>query len=326
MKTKIVSLILALCLIISVMTINVSAAEDYAFNISATTTNPTVGSEFEVTISLRDYSAAELELQGIQIDVDSIDLNVFEIVSHSSLVVDSSAASNMTSVQDAGTSVRYVYLRLSGGLDRSTTDIMKFKLKVKEGLTQSGTVSMPVTFLVSTTDRQNFTLNDTLTINYVADSSESTEDTKSQDVKAKYNDGAYSQLYSVNVSWGDMQFDYYQADQLWDEENYKWVDDPQSTSGWKTVNDDSNKITIENHSSTAVNASLAFAANDQYTELSGAFTYDGAKLIAPLALELPAENTPAKQYVVTFDPEGKIPETHSDTTYAKMGAITLTLV
>ena len=39
----------------------------------------------------------------------------------------------------------------------------------------------------------------------------------------------------------------------------------------------------------------------------------------------PAENKAAKEYVVTFMPEGSIPKAHG-TEYAKVGSLTVTLV
>ena len=148
--------------------------------------------------------------------------------------------------------------------------------------------------------------------------------TDSADVKGKYVTRTQTDIYSVNVTWGAMEFDYYEGGQKWNTTTHKWEGDTEDAAGW-TVNNESNTITLANNSSVAVNASFAFAANTEYTDLTGAFTYDNAALTSALNLELPQEDTAAKNYVVSFMPDGSIPNTHSTSTYAKMGTITVTL-
>ncbi len=144
------------------------------------------------------------------------------------------------------------------------------------------------------------------------------------DVKAKYNSTVPADTYCVDITWGAMEFDYNAGGQKWDTTAHKWVADPAAPAGWE-VKDNSNTITLENHSSKAVNATFAFAAEATYTDLAGAFTYNNAALSTALALEKPAADTDAKVYTVTFNPSGDIPDTHSDSAYAKIGTITVTL-
>lgn len=146
----------------------------------------------------------------------------------------------------------------------------------------------------------------------------------SAEVKAKYNSTIPADVYSVDVTWGAMEFDYNAGGQKWDTENHKWVSDENAPAGW-SVKNASNTVKIANHSSKAVNAKFDFSANIEYEELSGSFTYDNAPLTSVLNLELPKADTAAKEYVVSFTPSGDIPATHSATTYAKVGAITITL-
>lgn len=146
----------------------------------------------------------------------------------------------------------------------------------------------------------------------------------SADVKAKYNSTTPADVYSVDVTWGAMEFDYNAGGQKWDTVNHKWVADDTAPAGWE-VKDSSNTIKLANHSSKAVDATFAFAANTEYTDLNGSFTYNNAALTAALELELPQADTAAKEYIVSFTPDGSIPATHSATTYAKIGTITITL-
>lgn len=146
----------------------------------------------------------------------------------------------------------------------------------------------------------------------------------SADVKAKYNSTTPAAVYSVDVTWGAMEFDYNAGGQKWDTENHKWVADEAAPAGWEVKNS-SNTITLANHSSKAVDATFEFVANAEYTDLGGSFTYNNAALNAALELELPHADTAAKNYVVSFNPNGSIPATHSATAYAKIGTITITL-
>lgn len=164
----------------------------------------------------------------------------------------------------------------------------------------------------------------TTSITAFADTLTTSNGSASADVKAKYNSTVPADVYSVDVTWGAMEFDYNAGGQKWNTTSHKWEADASAPAGWE-VKDASNTITLANHSSKAVNADFQFTANEAYTDLSGVFMYDNAALDGPLAMELPQADTPAKEYVVSFNPSGSIPATHSATAYEKMGSITVTL-
>lgn len=164
----------------------------------------------------------------------------------------------------------------------------------------------------------------TISTNAFAATVEEASDTDAADVKAKYNSVTLVDVYSVDVTWGAMEFDYNEAGQKWDSENHKWVADETTPASWEVKNS-SNTITLVNHSSKAVDATFAFVANADYTDLGGGFTYSNATLDTALELELPQADTAAKNYVVAFNPNGSIPATHSATTYTKIGTIIITL-
>lgn len=243
MKSKIISLLLALCLIASVMTINVAATETFTYKVSATTTNPTIGNEFEIVISLANYAELTSEIRGLQIDVKNIDSDVFEVVSHSSLLTDDTAASNKTSYSSSGEYVRYVYLKLSGTMDKNATDIMKLRLKVKDALTEDGTITLPITLKIGTKS-DNITINDSLTINYTL---------------------LPANVVNVDVSWASMEFIY--DDGEWDTESHKWIN-----NGWKPSTDNSNLISVKNTGNTDVKMKLSYSTIDPNNNLSGKFT------------------------------------------------------
>lgn len=146
----------------------------------------------------------------------------------------------------------------------------------------------------------------------------------SADVKGKYVNATREDVYSVDVTWGAMEFNYYEGGQKWNTDTHKWEADSQDPAGW-TVNNNSNTIVLANNSSKKVNATFSFSANSEYTALTGQFTYNSAALTSALELELPTADTVAKKYEVKFMPGGVIPASHGTSSYAKMGAITVTL-
>ena len=164
----------------------------------------------------------------------------------------------------------------------------------------------------------------TLSVTAFAETISTSTGSSSADVKAKYNASTPADAYSVDVTWGAMEFDYNAAGQKWDTESHKYVADETAPAAW-AVNNSSNTITLENNSSKAVNASFAFNADSSYSGITGEFTYNAQKLTSALTLEKPAEDTDAKSYVVSFMPSGALASTHSSSAYAKIGSITVTL-
>lgn len=101
MINRILSLLLVLCLTLLTLPMSVAAAETFTYNISTTTATPSIGSEFDVVISLTNYANLASKIRGLQIDVTNIDTSKLEVISHSTLIEDTTAASNKTSYQTA---------------------------------------------------------------------------------------------------------------------------------------------------------------------------------------------------------------------------------
>lgn len=292
MKNRLFSLLLALCMIILACPINAVAAETFTYKISATTTTPRIGEEFEVTISLTNYADIDGEIRGLQIDVTNIDTSKLEVISHTSLLDDATAASNKTSYQPAKNLVRYVYLHLSSSMDKSATDIMKFRLKIKDDLTEDGSITLPIVLKIGTMDKQNITLNDSLTIQYSTASSE---------------------MVSVDVSWGTMEFVY--DDGTWDTTSHKW-----QNGGWKPAKTDSNLITVKNTGTGNVKIQLSYVPKSSYSGLHGTFVDSSNKVIDSI-VSLNAEDGEKKYW---FNISGTT-ETRWTDNYMTVGTITLTI-
>lgn len=292
MKNKIISLVLVLNFILLVASpVSVSAAEPITYSVSASTTEPTIGNEFDVMISLTNYEKISDEIRGLQIDVTNIDPNIIEVVSHSTMISDDAVASNKTSYQSAKNLVRLVYLKISGSMDKSVTDVMTFRLKIKDNLTESGSITFPITLKIGTMT-ENITLNDSLTINYSK---------KSDDV------------VKIDVAWGSMEFVY--DDGSWDTDNHKWVN-----GGWKPMSADSNLITVKNSGNVDVKAQLSYLPSTEYADLSGTFI-DAASngLTSPFDLKINNE----KKFWLKLS--GTTAERWSDK-FITVGTVTLTIM
>ena len=240
-KKRIVSLLLSFCLVMTILTIRVDATEIFEYAIVPSTTTPSIGGEFDVVISLTNYSSLDAEIRALQINV-TVDTSVFEIVSHSTMINDDSAASNKTSYLSNKKQIRLVYAKMTGTMDKTVSDVMKCRLKVKDDLVGEGSVSLPITFKIGTLS-ENITLEESLTINYKE---------------------ASSSTVSVDVSWGSMEFVY--NDGTWDKETHKWID-----SGWEPLSEDSNLVMVKNTGDTSINIKIIYTPLDTYKELSGIF-------------------------------------------------------
>lgn len=292
MKNKIIVLMLTLCLITSGMTITVHAAETFTYKISATTTNPSIGDEFEVTISLTNYAELTSEIRALQIDVKNIDTDIFEVVSHSSLLTDATAASNKTSYSSSGNYVRYVYLNMSGTMEKNVTDIMKFRLRVKESLTQDGTITLPISLKIGTKS-ENIPLTDELSINYTL---------------------VPTNLVSVDVSWGSMEFIY--DDGQWDSENHKWIN-----SGWKPSGNDTNVISVTNNGNSDLKFNLTFSSTNTLDSLNGVFVDESGNELKS-AVQLSADGLEKKYW---FNLYGTTEQRWNDS-FQTLGTITIVLI
>lgn len=81
---------------------------------------------------------------------------------------------------------------------------------------------------------------------------------KSADVKVTYTagDGAAA-TYAVDVTWGDLTFEYTQSNQVWDAENHVEKDADESASKWTQT---TANIEVKNHSNVAVKSTITYTA------------------------------------------------------------------
>ena len=145
--------------------------------------------------------------------------------------------------------------------------------------------------------------------------------TASCDVKATYttdtSGGTGGTVYSVDIAWGDMAFTYTAAAGVWDPKTHTTTS---STGGvWTVNNTDGDKITVTNHSNTAVTATINYTPASGYEGITGSFDKTSLDLATAVGTEV--SNAPKATAALSLD--GALDSaTAANTT---IGTITVTL-
>lgn len=212
------------------------------------------GEEVEAVVTLTGYTAKAAEedgIRGLQIDITNVDSNVLEVVKHETLIVDDSAFTNTTSNQSDSQLVRLLYMRMNGTLSAPYTNVMRVKFRVKSGVKESGSITLPVKVKIQL-ENSSLTLEKELVISYTVDTTAVT---------------------SVDITWGAMEFTY--SDGSWNPSNHSYVG-----GGW----DNSNQgfVTVSNVGTTDVTASFAYQTERK--DIAGAFVNASGGAVSTFSL------------------------------------------
>lgn len=163
-----------------------------------------------------------------------------------------------------------------------------------------------------------FTLAAAMTLTTTATAFASDLNNGSKDVTATYHEGQTSDIiYSVDVAWGSMEFNYTSPAQgTWNPETHNY-DNPGITGTW-TYAADANKLTVTNHTNAEVTAAFTYTAAADYAAVTGSF--DKATLTLPTAVGTKVDAAPSASAFLTLS--GELPETETAVT---VGSITVTL-
>lgn len=127
--------------------------------------------------------------------------------------------------------------------------------------------------------------------------------------------GESTPVYSVDISWGSMEFIYQGDKRTWDPATHEYKND----SGRWTCTDEADAIKITNHSNASVNCNIQYTPNAAYEEVTG--TISNPTLTFESA-ERKAIGAPSLTNTVTLTLTGVLPE---NTTNQVIGQITVTV-
>jgi hypothetical protein len=149
---------------------------------------------------------------------------------------------------------------------------------------------------------------------------ESTNNTAEKDVTATYTPGAEPVTYSVDVIWGDLQFEYKAPDKVWDPESHVYNDPENSFGEWIAAEEGDNTIKVENHSSVPVEVSFAFGYAEGYG--TSDFTHSFGEEDSIELSAATSETTPDVQVALTLSAVSVIEEFDDPET---IGTVTVTI-
>lgn len=99
---------------------------------------------------------------------------------------------------------------------------------------------------------------------------EATQNTADKDVKATYDvTTAADTVYSVDVTWGSMEFTYkVESEGTWNPATHAY--DNVQASGW-SAETGADQVTVVNHSNAGVNAAFSYVSDSAYSGITGTF-------------------------------------------------------
>lgn len=204
---KKIALLIAMIMFLSIKPV---FAQELSVSSNVYPSEITSGNDFEVILSLEGY-ADNIDsdmIRGIQIDIKGFESSIFQYKGSESLIEDDEAISNKTAFSSTNSTLRLIYVRMSGGLSNDTSNLMKITGTIKEDVESAGVINLPVSVKIKTVS-QNITINSTIVINY----------------KPKV-----TEIVSVDIEWGDFNFEYDNG--IWNTESHNYEND-----GWKDNND-----------------------------------------------------------------------------------------
>lgn len=138
----------------------------------------------------------------------------------------------------------------------------------------------------------------------------------SHDVAVKYDDSTNKTVYSVDIVWGAMQFNYSAG--TWDPDTHTYAAD--GNAGFTPAAEDDDKVTVTNHTNKELEATVAYAQDASHTDITGAVTPDDPTTIATaVGTAVDAAPNQVFQLALSGAPAAQLP------TYTKVGTLTVTL-
>ena len=270
---------LALCLAMLLcfpLTVKAESALGHTVTLSSDSVN--VGEIVTVTISLTGYTAdTEENIRGVQIDVTNVDSTILSVEDKQSLIVNSAAASNTASYSTANKRVRLLYADYTNYLSKPWSDVFQIRFKIKETVTESGSITLPVTVKIQTASDQ-VTLKSNCVINYTAEP---------------------LTVFNVDITWGSLSYSY--SDGTWNPSTHEY-----EGSGW-TCAENSNAVTVANNGDDSVQIGFTYTAKSDYREISGSFKDSGNNAVSSFTLA--SGNSRTTYLALSGKPNGELSST-----------------
>ena len=92
-------------------------------------------------------------------------------------------------------------------------------------------------------------------------------DSDSVSVTAKYSAGTVTDIYSVDIQWGSMVFEYTDESRVWNPEKHKY---DVTGASW-SCDDGANEVKVTNHSNNPITVELTYTPSNAYSEITGEF-------------------------------------------------------
>lgn len=264
-------------LILPFFAVTANAANEVGFDVTVSPSEIKVGEQVEVIVSLSGYTTESAQIdaiRGVQVDITGVDPSVLSVIEYTSLIEDTTAVSNTASYNEERQRVRLFYAQMSSTLQAPCEDIFKVVFQVNSDLTESGSITLPVTVKMQTVSQQ-ITLTGECIINY------STETLP---------------VASVDITWGAMEYEY--TDGLWNTETHSY-----DGAGW--IDHGSGFITVKNGGSDVTTASFSYST--ERLDITGSFNDDIAIINDAVSV------VPEEEKTVYLHLSGKPSETLSNT-------------
>ena len=277
MNKRIISLLLCLAMLMC-FPLTVKAESALGHTVSLSSDSVIVGEIVTVTVSLTGYTAdTEENIRGVQIDVTNVDSTILSVEDKQSLIVNSAAASNTASYSTANKRVRLLYADYTNYLSKPCSDVFQIKFKIKETVTESGSITLPVTVKIATAT-ENITLKSNCVINYTAEP---------------------LTVFNVDITWGSLSYSY--SDGTWNPSTHEY-----EGSGW-TCAENSNAVTVANNGDDSVQIGFTYTAKSDYSEISGSFKDSGNNTVSSFTLA--SGNSRTTYLALSGKPNGELSST-----------------
>ncbi len=234
----------------------VRAEENYQYEVAIDPSPAAIGSEVSLTFRLTDYTDAKSAIRGFQIDITDVDDALQDAVCTTLVTDTENVLTNVAKYQPARDIVRHAYAKMKGAMDYSVADLMEVKFTIPDIYTEAGTLSLPLRILIQNEAGDKLTYNSMIEIHYVPKG----------DIPDK-------PVISVDVTWGNMEFDY--TDGIWNPQTHRY-----ENASWQDHG--TGYVTVSNTGSE--DAVAEFTYSTERTDILGRFRIGERQIDGPQVL------------------------------------------